>query len=157
MKVVTKTFIPVIIFFTIACITTTCKNDRKVSVNRIQQMMDSVERSLLQGPKEWLNYFEDTHSFYMISDGKLVFPDYNIAAKFINDTLVNIINTINLKWSNISVDVLNDNTALARAAFNEDIKFKQGNVVNYDGYFTAVIDNTSSGFKFRNLHWSIAK
>ena len=146
------------------CAITSCTNNKAIKKDNpgfktdVVQMMDSVSKNISSdGPKEWLNYFEKAPSFYMASDGKLVFPNYNAATKFINDTLVNIVSTINLKWSNINVDVLNDKAAAVRAAFSEDINFKQGNIIKFNGYFTAVIDNTSEGNKFRNLHWSIIK
>ena len=158
-----KISVSLLMIFTI-CIITSCNNNKQIKKDNagfkddVIQMMDSVSQNISSnGPKAWLNYFENTPSFFMASDGKLVFPDYNTATKFINDTLVNIISSINLKWSNINIDILNDKAVAARAGFHEDIKFKQGNIAKIDGYFTAVIDNTSAGYKFRNLHWSIIK
>ncbi|HEY2725973.1 MAG TPA: hypothetical protein VGI61_02290, partial [Parafilimonas sp.] len=49
-------------------------------------MMDSVEKDIAITPGKWINYFEDTTLFYMASEGKLVFSNYNIAKNFINDT-----------------------------------------------------------------------
>ena len=124
----------------------------------VKQMMDSVSKDIyITGPVKWLYYFEDTTSFCMASEGKLIFPNYSSAKTFINDTLVHAITKVKLIWSDTQIDSLNTKTVAINSAYHEDMTLANGNILHQGGYCTAIIDHTNSGWKFRNLHWSTIK
>ena len=110
-----------------------------------------------KGPTAWLLYFEDTPSFFMASDGRLAFPNYDSARNFINNTLVKSIRTIILKWQDIHIDVLSPELANIAASFHEDIADVAGKTISIDGYFTALTHRATAGWRLRNAHWSIIK
>ena len=121
----------------------------------VQVMMHSIVKDLSQkGPIAWLRYFEDTPEFFMVSNGRLEFPNIDTAKYFINHTLVKIISNIELQWRNIRIDVLTDEWVSVSAVYHEDITDASGRTLPYNGYFTAVVHRTSEGWKLRNVHWS---
>jgi hypothetical protein len=108
-----------------------------------------------RGPIAWLDYFEDSPSFFMASGGSLALPDYNTANSFIKGTVVKMMPKITLKWSDIRVDPLTPQIAVMGAGFHEDVTDPSGKITPYDGYFTATVHETEKGWKFRNEHWSM--
>jgi len=108
-----------------------------------------------KGPIAWLNYFEDSPDFFMASDGTIAFKNYHSAEIFIKDTLAKQIPRINLKWLNMRIDPLTPQLASIAADFHEDLTITADKVVPIDGYFTATAQQTASGWKYRNAHWSI--
>ena len=124
----------------------------------VQKLMDMTAKDIsTDGPTAWLNYFENTPDFFMVSDGQLVFPNYDSATSFIQNTLVKQIKTVELKWSDVRIDPLTDRLAVVAATWNEDLTDFAGNTITPRGYFTAVAERTSQQWKFRNAHWSLAK
>jgi hypothetical protein len=107
------------------------------------------------GAVAWLNYFEESSDFYMVSDGKMTFKDYLTAKNFIDDTLSRLIVKINLQLSNLRIDSLNETMAFIGAGFHEDLADSAGKMVRADGFVTALIKQTDRGWKFRNLQWSL--
>jgi len=108
-----------------------------------------------KGPIAWLSYFEDVPDFFMASDGAIAFRDYRSAEVFIKDTLIKQIPRINLKWANIRIDPLTPQLATLAADFHEDLTITADKVVPVEGYFTATAHQTSEGWKYLNVHWSI--
>lgn len=122
----------------------------------VQIMAASIATTISQqGPTAWLQYFEDVPNFYMASEGKLVFPNYDTAKNFINNTLVNIIHTITLRWSDVRIDPLTTGLANIAATFHEDITDASGKTTPQDGYFTGLAHQTAKGWKLLNAHWSV--
>ena len=160
MKTVIKTFLLFASCIIIACNQTAAVHTEKTSAEmrkEVLMMMDSVVKDIAISPGKWMNYFEDTSLFCMASEGKLVFPNYNAAQKFIADTLVHYISKVDLVWKNIHADSIAENTVAINTAYHEDLTATSGNVMDEDGYCTAIADNTNAGWKFRNLHWSVSK
>ena len=132
-----------------------------------QDQLDSVRDSVAafsatvahdvtrDGSKAWMRFFSRSPQFYMASAGKLVFPNIDSAAVFV-DSLTVWIRSIQLSWSDISVDPLTPDLAGFRASFHELETLSSGRKTIQDGYCTATVEHTASGWKFRNLHWSIA-
>ena len=108
-----------------------------------------------KGPIAWLSYFEDSPDFFMASDGVIAFRDYHSGEVFIKDTLIKQIPRINLKWANIRIDPLTPQLATLAADFHEDLTITGDKMVPVEGYFTATAHQTSKGWKYLNVHWSI--
>ena len=122
----------------------------------VQTMAQSIAKNISQqGPTAWLQYFEAAPDFYMASEGKLVFPNYDTAKNFINNTLVKIISKIELRWSDVRIDPLTTNFANMAATFHEDITDASGKTTPQDGYFTGLAHQTPQGWKLLNAHWSV--
>jgi hypothetical protein len=107
------------------------------------------------GAVAWLNYFEESSDFFMVSDGKMAFKEYQSARNFIDDTLARVIVKIDLQLSNLRIDSLNEAMAFIGADFHEDLTDSTGKMIHADGYVTALIKQTDRGWKFRNLQWSL--
>jgi hypothetical protein len=119
-------------------------------------LMDQTAQKLYtDGPIAWLHFFENSPEFYMASNGSIAFKDYPTAERFIRDTLVKNLKRINLKWSDAKIDSLTPEFADVRANFHEDLTITLDKVIPVDGYFTALAHKTDSGWRYRNLHWSI--
>ncbi|WP_448700988.1 hypothetical protein ACFGVR_02800 [Mucilaginibacter sp. AW1-3] len=122
----------------------------------VQQFADTIATNITKsGPIAWLKYFDHSDTFFMASDGQLVFRDHEAAEQFITGTLVKSISKINLQWNNLRVDPLTPGLAVMAAGFHEDLTDSQGNVTGYNGYFTAVAQKTDKGWQLRDAHWSI--
>jgi hypothetical protein len=62
--------------------------ERSFVQDKVKLMTDSIASAVSnEGPTAWLNYFENTPDFFMVSDGQLVFPNIDTAKNFINNTL----------------------------------------------------------------------
>jgi hypothetical protein len=143
-----------------------CKHNRtglstaesKLVKDSISQMAANIATDISKnGPRAWLNYFEDTPDFFMANEGQLVFHDYQSAKTFILNTLVKNIAGIKLRWDNIRIDPLAPVLASIGADFHEDQVNSVGNKVSYDGYFTGIAHYDGHSWKLRNSHWSIRK
>jgi hypothetical protein len=153
-----------IIAFFIVCIIASCQSgntpitpeqSETVKTN-VQQFADSIAISVTHdGPIAWLKYFNDSPDFFMISDGQMVFPDHEAADKFIKTSLIKIITGINLKWNNTRIDPLTPDMALIASGFHEDLTDNKGLITKFDGYFTAIAQKTTKGWRLRDAHWSI--
>ena len=161
MKIVTGKlpyFLLLIFVFAISCnnqAKSDISHENSFARDSVQVMMHSIVKDLSQkGPIAWLSYFENTPEFFMVSNGRLEFPNIDTAKYFIKHTLVKIIAGIELRWGNIRIDVLTNEWASVSAVYYEDIKDSSGKTMPYHGYFTAIAHRTSEGWKLRNLHWS---
>jgi len=110
-----------------------------------------------RGPVAWLNYFEESPDFFMVSDGQLAFKDYQSGKMFIENTLIKNILKINLEWNQLRIDPLTSELASIGGNFHEDLTDSSGKIIESDGYLTAVAKRTNRGWKFGNLHWSMLK
>lgn len=140
-----------------------CRADRaQLSKEETAIVKDSVARTAANiardisknGPRAWLNYFEDSPDFYMASGGQLAFKDYQSAKVFILNTLIKTMPHITLQWDHIRVDPLTLELASLGADFHEAIPDSNGKAQNFDGYFSATVHLTDHGWKLKNLHWS---
>ena len=134
------------------------QNQSETVRDSVKQMMNSISKDLSdKGPVAWLQYFENSPGFFMASDGLLVFPGRDSAESFINNTLVKQIQKIDLQWSNIQIDPLSLTLAGVAANWHEVLTDFANNKTAETGYFTAIAENTSTGWKLRNAHWSSIK
>jgi hypothetical protein len=122
----------------------------------VQIMAQSIAKDISQqGPKAWLQYFEDAPDFFMASEGKLVFPNIDTAKNIINTKLITIISKIELHWSDVRIHPLTASLAGMAATFHEDITDVSGKTTPHDGYFTGLAHQTPQGWKLLNAHWSV--
>lgn len=120
----------------------------------VRQMAANVERDVtFEGTKAWLRYFDHSPHFYMASEGALVFPNIDSAAIFV-DSFSRQIRSLQLQWSDIGVDPLSLDLAGMKARFHEIVTDTSGHQISQDGYCTALVELKSTGWQFRNLHWS---
>jgi hypothetical protein len=110
-----------------------------------------------KGPIAWLDYFEQSPNFFMANEGQCVFPNNDSATRFVREVVAKNILKVNLKWSNMHIDSLSPTLAMMSADFHEDLIDKDNHTMPQDGYFTGVAEETSTGWKLRNLHWSTLK
>jgi len=161
MKIVVKTTLFAFLYCIIACCNSSHSSSNETSFKMKEEvilMLDSVRNDIgWNGPIKWIKYFEDTSAFYMASEGKLVFSDYNAAKKFITDTLVHKVSGIVLDWQNINIDSICENTVAINTYYHEDLMIINDSAIHEMGYCTAIADRTNTGWKFRTLHWSVSK
>jgi hypothetical protein len=160
------TFIPVctIIFIvSFLFILSSCRTEGSNNLNQSQaaSVKDSVSRLAAniahnishEGPNAWLHYFDKSPGFFMASGGKLVFPNYDSAAVFVQIFAKGVRN-IQLTWSGLNVDPLTMDLAIIRASFHETITDTSGSQTPVDGYFTSLAVRRPEGWRLKNLHWS---
>ena len=152
-----------LLFFVVSVLVACKRNHAKLSKEQSALVKDSVSRMAANiaadisknGPRAWLNYFEDNPDFFMANEGQLVFKDYQSAKTFILNTLVKNIPIIKLRWDNIRIDPLTPRLASIGADFHEDQVTNGGKNISYDGYFTGIAHYDGHRWKLRNVHWSI--
>ncbi len=164
-----KSYIPqvfkycTLLFLATALLFSCRRSHAKLSKEQSALVKDSVSRMAVNiaadisknGPRAWLNYFEDTPDFFMANEGQLVFKDYQSAKIFILNTLVKNIPVIKLRWANIRIDPFTPRLASIGADFHEDQVTSTGKKLSYDGYFTGIAHYDGHRWKLRNTHWSI--
>ncbi len=148
------------------CFITSCSINNTATITATQvsavkdsttNLMGSIARDISHdGPIAWLKYFEKSPGFFMASDGQIAFANNDSATAFVQNVLVKNIKQIELQWSNIHVDVLTPTLASIGANFHEELTDFSAKTLPFDGYFTAVAEQTPTGWQLRNLHWSIA-
>jgi hypothetical protein len=122
----------------------------------VTRMMANIETDISKnGPRAWLNYFEDTNAFFMANEGQLVFTDYQSSKPFIINTVVKNIPQIKLRWAHLRIDPLTSNLASMGADFHEDQVNGSGKKLSIDGYFTGIAHYNEHSWKLRNAHWSV--
>ena len=159
------TLYPLYIFILLLFILPACNSKDAGSLDQAQAaavkdsvriLANAVARDVTQeGPKAWLSYFENSPNFFMASGGKLVFPNYDSAVTFVN-WFASTGRKIQLTWNDLNIDPLKSDIAVLSAIWYEVITDTSGNRMPQEGYFTGLVEHTPAGWKFRNLHWSIA-
>jgi hypothetical protein len=152
-----------LLLLTIGSLFSCRRNHAKLSKEQSALVKDSASRMAANiaadisknGPRAWLNYFEDTPDFFMADEGQLVFKDYPSAKAFILNTLVKNISGIKLRWNNVRIDPFTQRLASIAADFHEDQVTTGGKMHSYDGYFTGIAHYDGHRWKLRNVHWSI--
>ena len=139
-----------------SCVNERTTQTKNVSVREgVRAMADSLSDDLYkQGPIAWLNYFDHSSRFFMASDGKLQFPNYDSAEVLVRH-LAQQIKYIQLTWSDVRVDSLSTNHGLMGASFHEVFTYADNKKSEFGGYFTGLIENTPSGWRVRDAHWSL--
>jgi hypothetical protein len=130
--------------------------DRALVKDSVTNMTTNIAADISKnGPRAWLNYFENTPDFFMANEGQLVFQDHQSAKTFILNTLVKNIRQIKLRWAHIRIDPLTSRLASIAADFHEDQTNASGKSLAIDGYFTGIAHYDGDCWKLRNAHWSI--
>jgi hypothetical protein len=107
------------------------------------------------GPAAWSTYFSNDSLFFMASEGRLVFPNSDSAARAI-DNLTRVIAHIELHWGvPLRVDPLAPGLALVAAPYHEIRVDRQGRRVDEDGFFTGLAQHRGTRWEFRHAHWSV--
>lgn len=124
----------------------------------IRAFMSSVAAGVsTQGPAAWRDYFANTPQFFMASDGRLAFASGEGAAEGIV-AVTKLISRIELRWGNeIRVDPLTPTLVMVAAPYHESLAFAAGGKAEEDGYFTGLAELGSTGWRFRNAHWSVVR
>ncbi len=152
-------------FMIILCFIISCSNKKgPVTGGQLSEVKDSVmamTKAIARdvshdGPVVWLQYFENIPDFYMTSGGRMAFSNIDSITNFLNNTFIKKVSKIDLQWNNIRVDPLSDVLADIGADYQESITDREGKTASSDGYFTALAEKTTKGWKLRNLNWSIA-
>jgi hypothetical protein len=156
-----RTLILAMSCWVVACHTNTQSLDAKETnlvIDSVRRMTANLINDLSNhGPVAWLNYFEESPDFFMVSSGQLAFKDYQSGKTFIEDTLVKYFVKINLQLNQLRIDPLTSNLASIGAGFHEELFDSTGKMALADGYLTALVKQTNQGWKFRNLQWSLLK
>ena len=109
-----------------------------------------------EGPAAWRRHFADSPSFFMASEGHLVFPNSASATKGIQD-FARTIDHMELHWGeDLRVDPLTPELAVIAAPWHEIRVDTAGNSVDETGFFTAIAEYRNGHWQFRNAHWSVA-
>jgi len=109
-----------------------------------------------EGPAAWRRYFSPSPSFFMASDGQLVFSSAASAARGIDD-LTRTVRSIELRWGDdLRVDPLSPDLAVLASSWSELRVAADGGRVTDRGFFTGVAERRDGRWKFRNAHWSVA-
>ena len=145
-----------------ACTTFACRAEpRDLDRAHAEAMRDSVRRFAVQiarglaedGPAAWLRYFEPHPSFFMASDGALVFPDLDSATVFVRE-LARRYSAIELQWIDLRVEPVAPGLAVIASAYHETITDTAGATIVFGGYVTGLARHTGDGWRLRDLHWS---
>jgi hypothetical protein len=117
----------------------------------------AVARDVTQeGPAAWRRHFADTPSFFMASEGRLVFPDSATATVAIQD-FARTIQHMELHWGDdLRVDPLTPDLAVIAASWHEIRVSTDGSRVDESGFFTGTVERRDQHWQFRNAHWSVA-
>jgi hypothetical protein len=109
-----------------------------------------------EGPSAWRRHFADSPSFFMASEGHLVFPNSAAATAGIQD-VARTIKHIELHWGDdLRVDPLTPDLAVVAASYHEVQVSADGVHVNETGFFTGIAERQGGRWQFRNAHWSVA-
>ena len=123
----------------------------------VRLFMETVARDVTaHGPTAWRRHFADTPSFFMVSDGQMVFADSRSASEGIR-ALPQIIRQIELNWGgNVRVDPLTPTLASVATPYSEVLTDPQGHRTAASGFFTGLAEYRNGQWQFRNAHWSTA-
>jgi hypothetical protein len=116
----------------------------------------SVARGITQeGPAAWRGFLLDDTAFFMVAEGRLVFPNGGAAARAIPG-LVRAIPHIELRWGDgLRVDALAPGLAMLAAPYFEVRVDTAGHKVEEIGFFTGLAEHRAAGWRLRDAHWSV--
>jgi hypothetical protein len=131
--------------------------DRAAVENGVRQFMSSVEQDVTrEGPAAWAHEFSHEPTFFMVSDGVLLFPSGAAAAQGVQ-SLRQVIKKIELHWGgDLRIDALSPDFAVVGTSWQETREM-QGREVKDHGYFTGLVEQANGKWQFRNAHWSTQK
>ena len=103
----------------------------------------------------WSRYFARSPGFFMAVDGQLIFAS-NAAADSALPAIARALRGIDLRWQSLRIDSLRPDLAVMSSPFTEGLTDSLGHTSSIAGYFSAVAVRGDSGWRLRNLHWSLA-
>jgi len=123
----------------------------------VRAYAQAVARDITQnGPAAWRRHFADSPSFFMASEGRLVFPNSASATAAIQE-LARTMKSIELRWGDdLRVDPLTPDLAVVAASWHEVQVSTDGRRVEENGFFTGIVEHRDGRWQFRNAHWSVA-
>jgi hypothetical protein len=126
-----------------------------VTANNVREFASNVAKDVTErGPIAWGDHFANTPTFFMASEGRLVFQNGEDAVRGIQD-LTRTIAHIELHWGEpVRVDPLTPTLAVLGMPWREIIVDTAGHRVEESGYFTGLAELGPAGWKFRDAHWS---
>ena len=139
-------------------------NGPSLTPERKAAVEDGVRRFVLrlaqdvtqEGPAAWRKEFADTPSFFMATEGQMVFANGQAAAQGIQD-LTRMIKHIELRWGNdLRVDPLTPDLAVVATSWQEVREDMEGHQVTESGFVTGVAEQRDGEWRFRSAHWSVA-
>jgi hypothetical protein len=120
----------------------------------VRQMAASIARDVgRDGPIAWLRYFVKGPEFFMASDGKLQFSNFNEAKAFMGGYAAGVAH-LELTWGEMRIDPVSPGAAVVASPYSEVLTDLKGRTLRYDGYFTGLAVETNSGWRLRDAHWS---
>jgi hypothetical protein len=122
----------------------------------VRRFVSKVAQDVTQeGPAAWRKEFADHPSFFMASEGRLVFPNRQAAAQGIEE-LTRTVKQIELRWGDdLRVDVLTEDLAMVASSWRENRVDREGHRVDESGFFTGLAEQRNGQWQFRNAHWSV--
>lgn len=120
----------------------------------VRAFLETIPAALAaEGPLAWLRFFEDGPSFFMASDGKVVFPDRAAAETFLA-TFAQQVASMALTWENVQIEPLAPDVATVAMSYHERITMHDGTVSEFGGYVTGVARGHGGAWRLQHLHWS---
>jgi hypothetical protein len=126
------------------------------TVDSVRAFMAGVAHGVTAGgPAAWRGFFVDDSTFFMASEGRLVFPSSAAASRGI-DQLKQLITRIELTWADTArVDPLAPGLAVVAAPYREVRVDRQGEQVEEIGFFTGIAERRAGRWVLRDAHWSV--
>ena len=126
------------------------------TADSVRTFADRVARGVSErGPAAWRDYFADTSAFFMASEGQMVFPSGDSAARGI-EALKQVIARIELRWGDsVRVDALAPGLAMMAASYQEIRVDQAGHRIEERGFFTGLAEHRAGRWRFRDAHWSV--
>ena len=122
----------------------------------VRTMAERIPQDLArEGPMAWSRYFARSPGFFMAVDGQLAFAS-NAAADSAMPAIARALRGVDLRWRSLCVDSLSPDLAVMAGPFTEGLTDSLGRTSSIAGYFSAVAVRSDSGWRLRNLHWSLA-
>jgi len=153
-----RTFAAALLLTTVACGGRRVESSDLAAVEQsVRAYAQAVAHDITQeGPAAWRRHFADSPSFFMASEGRLVFPNSASATAAIQE-LARTMKSIELRWGDdLRVDPLTPDLAVVAASWHEVQVSTDGHRVEESGFFTGIAEHRDGRWQFRNVHWSVA-
>jgi len=117
-------------------------------------LVTSIPAALAErGPSAWLDYFEDSPSFFMVSDGAIVFADLPAARDFLAGFAARV-SALTLSWHEPRYENVGGGVVVVTAGFDETIRMTDGTESSFGGRMSGVVRRAGDGWRLQHLHWS---
>lgn len=124
------------------------------AVDSARALLVSVPTALAdRGPSAWLDFFEDSPSFFMASDGAIAFSDRSAAETYL-DGFSRSVSEMALEWHEPRFEDLGGDVVVVTASYDETIRMHDGTESSFAGRMSGVIRRQANRWRFQHLHWS---